>query len=182
VRHEDGHDVQRSEQLNQLIERESLSFESTDRIVHTTRLRTLRIILEIRATPTDTMNLLGEIDGLKPTREGSLEIPSERGCAAGDARFEFGIGRHVTATSRDGERAVALNGLEKLDPTLIAQHLTDQCSEHVDIVTQRRVLGRELDVDAAHGGMLHRQRILKRKGRKGNPSGLVRLHAVNGVE
>jgi hypothetical protein len=138
--------------------------------------------LEVRTTPTDAVNLLGKVDGLEPTREGPLEIPSERGCAPGDARFEFGIGCHVTAPSRDGERAVALDGLEKFDPTLITQHLTDQCSEHVDIVTQRRVLGRELDVGAAHGGILHPQRILKRKGRKGNPSGLVRLHAVNGVE
>jgi len=52
----------------------------------------------------------------------------------------------------------------------------------MDIVTQRRVLRWELDVVAAHGGILHPGDSLKRKGRKGNPSGLVRLHAANGVE
>jgi hypothetical protein len=34
---------------------------------------------------------------------------------------------------------------------VLAQHLTDQCAEHVHIVAQRGVLGREIRIGTIHG-------------------------------
>jgi hypothetical protein len=127
------------------------------------------------------MNLLSKIDRLKPTREGSLEIASKIRGATGDPRFELGVSRGIAASPCDGERTVTLHRLEQLFAALIAKHLTNQRPEHMDVVTQGRVLGRKLEIGAAHVVILHPGNILKRKGRRGNPSGPVRFHAVNGV-
>jgi hypothetical protein len=182
MRHEHRHDVQRSQQLHERIERQTLRLEPTDDIIYAAGLWALRVILKVRSASPNTMNLLGEIDCLKPTREGALEIPCKRWLSAGHPSFELGIRCGIATASGDGKCSIALDRFEKLDATLIAQHIADQRTEHMDVVTQCRVLRRKLDVGTTHATILHPGGVRKRKGRRGNPSGPVRLCTANGVE
>lgn len=120
------------------------------------------------------MHLLGEIDGLKPAGERALEFPRQGRRTTGDSRFEFCIGRGIAPTTGDREGAISLHDLEQGITALISKHLADQTAQHVNVITQGRVLGRKLDVGTTHGGILHPQRIPKRKDRRGSPSGPVR--------
>jgi hypothetical protein len=101
------------------------------------------------------MDLLGQIDRLKPGGEGALEVACQRGFAPSYSLLEFSRSRRVTTATRDGERAIALDQCKKLFAPLIAQNFANQRAEHMHIVAQRGVLGRKLDLGAIHRMILH---------------------------
>lgn len=127
------------------------------------------------------MHLLGEIDGLKPAGERALEFPRQGRRTTGDSRFEFCIGRGIAPTTGDGEGAISLHDLEQGITALISKHLADQTAQHVNVITQGRVLGRKLDIGTTHGGILHPQRIPKRTGPEGKPLRSCSLRHSEGV-
>jgi hypothetical protein len=96
------------------------------------------------------MQLLGEVHGLKPTREGALEITRHTRLAISRARFEFRSSLRIAITARDREAPIAFDEIEQRLAALIAQHLADKLAEYVDVVTQRGVFLGELDFGAFH--------------------------------
>ena len=114
------------------------------------RLRALRIVLEIGASPTDTMDLLSQIDRLKPTGKRALEITSQRRCAIGDALIEFCGCSGITVATSDGERSITFDELVQFDTALLAQHVAHQRTQHVHVITQRGVLRRKLNFGTLH--------------------------------
>lgn len=168
MRHEDRLNLDTREQFEHSLTRQAASFEFADRIADAARLWARRVVLEIGASPTDTMDLLSQIDRLKPTRKRTLEITSQRRCTIGNAPIEFCSRSGITVASSNGERSITFDELEQFDTALLAQHVAHQSTQHVHVVTQRGVLRRKLDFGTLHGGdctPAQRRKARKEKGR-----------------
>jgi hypothetical protein len=153
--HEHRFDAQRTHQALQVFERTALRLQTPDRVGDAARLWLATIIEEIGATAPDAVQLLSEVDRLEPSRERAFEIARNARRPIPHARLELFSGRCIATPTGDGERAVALDDLEQGFTALLAQHLTDQCAEHVHIVAQRGVLGGEIRIGTIHARSLH---------------------------
>ena len=98
------------------------------------------------------MHFLGDVDRLEPHGERTLEIAGYGRRATLDPGREFGAGGLVAVAAAYRDGAIGLDEVEQRLPALLAQHLADQAAEQMDVLAQRGVPGRELDVVAVHGG------------------------------
>lgn len=96
------------------------------------------------------MHLLGQIDRLEPHGKGAFEIARLMRFAPADALLQVGRCGGITLSGRDGQATQAFDQLEQFIVTLVAQHLTNEASEHMHVVTQRRVLGWKIDFGTTH--------------------------------
>ena len=149
--HEHRFDAQRTHQALQVFERTPLRLQTPDGVGDAARLWLATIVEEIGATAPHAVQLLSEVDRLEPSRERALEIARNARRPIPHACLELLSGRRIATPTGDGERAIALDELEQRLTALLAQHLTDQCAEHVHIVAQRGVLGREIRFGTIHG-------------------------------
>src|SRR5262245_59065781 len=92
-----------------------------------------------------------------------------------DAFEQLGTAAGVAFAAADGSDAIVLDGGEQLRPALLAQDLADERAEGMNVLAQRFVPGREMDLTADHGGRDCTQFPRRRRLARATPSGLLFL-------
>ncbi len=144
-------DAEAAEQLQHLVERQTLCLDLRQRVLDAARLRLAAVGEEVLAATADAMRLLGKIHRLEPRGEGAHQVARQCRWPARDPRLQRQCALALVVTPLDGGAAVAFHQRVQFLAALFTQHFADHHAQLVHVLAQGQMLGRELDLMAVHG-------------------------------
>src|ERR1700719_2041818 len=150
MRRERRLDGETPDELEHLRRAQALALQRGDRILHAAVLGPLTVLELVLAAAPDAVHPFRQIDALEPGGEGAHHVARQRRWAPAHTGRKLGARLVRAAAAADGGDAVELHQLEQPLATLLAQNLAHERAERMDILAQRLVPGREVDVGAGH--------------------------------
>ncbi len=139
---QDGHDV---------IQGEPCGLERAERILDAAGLRPAAVLEEVIAPAANAVHLFRQVHHLEPGRKRAHQIACLRGQAAAHPRRKLPRAGIALAPIDGGDAVLLHRGQQRRAP-LLAQDVADEIAQGVDILTQRFMLGRKMDLLAFQNG------------------------------